>query len=51
MILFLTLFSLGFGILGTVMIRSAYVKERACSASAEGMVVGYRDGRRITRDW
>lgn len=46
LILFLTLFSLGFGILGTVMIHSAYAKERACSASAEGMVVGYRDASR-----
>lgn len=46
LIIFLIFFSLGFGILGTVMVRSAYAKERVCSASAEGMVVGYRDSSR-----
>ena len=49
LILFLTVFSLGFGILGAVMIHSADAKERSYSTSAEGMVIGYRDSSRNSK--
>lgn len=43
LILFLVIFSLGFGIPGVGMIRSAYRKEQSYSAETEGRVVGYHD--------
>ncbi len=41
--IFITVFALGFGALGAVMIRSAYTKVETYSASAEGEVIDYYD--------
>lgn len=42
-ILFLIVFVLGFGALGTGMVYSAYKKEKTYNAVTEGKVAGYRD--------
>lgn len=42
LILFLTVFALGFGALGAEMIGSAYGKEKAYSASVQGRIIDYR---------
>lgn len=42
LILFLTVFALGFGALGFGMVHSAHKKTETCSAAAEGRIVGYK---------
>lgn len=43
LILFLTVFALGFGALGFGMVHSAHKKTGTCSTAAEGRIVGYRE--------
>lgn len=43
LVLFLTIFALGFGAIGMVMLRSAHAKEQICSAQAEGHIIDYRE--------
>ena len=42
LILFLALFTLGFGVIGAGLCYSAHVQEKTCSAAAEGRVTEYR---------
>ncbi len=47
LILFLVLFTLGFGVIGAGLCYSAHMKEKPCSAAAEGKVIKYKENSYI----
>lgn len=47
LILFLVLFTLGFGVIGAGLCYSAHMKEKPCSAAAEGKVIEYKENSYI----
>ena len=47
LILFLVLFTLGFGVIGAGLCYSAHMKEKTCSAAAEGKVIKYKENSYI----